>query len=71
MNHEEVTLASLVARQHTAVLVVDMQPMFTARPLFPPLAEVLPRLQRFLDGARAAGVPLVFIRQVIPRGPLD
>jgi nicotinamidase-related amidase len=66
MDNEQATLASLAAPQHTAVLVVDVQPMFTAMPLPPPLAEVLPRLRRFIDAARAAGVPRVFIRHVIP-----
>jgi nicotinamidase-related amidase len=66
MANERAALASLVAPQHTAVLVVDVQPMFTAMPLSPPLAEVLPRLGRFLDASRAAGVRRVFIRHVIP-----
>lgn len=66
MNPEQPTLASLIAPQHTAVLVVDVQPMFTAMPLAPPLSAVLPRLRQFLDAARAAGVPRVFIRHVIP-----
>lgn len=66
MANERAALASLVAPPHTAVLVVDVQPLFTAMPLSPPLAEVLPRLRRFLDATRAAGVLRVFIRVAIP-----
>ena len=66
MDTERASLAALASPQHTAVLVVDVQPMFTAMPLVPALDEVLPRLQRFLAAARAAGVPRVFIRHVIP-----
>jgi ureidoacrylate peracid hydrolase len=66
MDRERAPLAALVAPPHTAVLVVDLQPMFTGMTLAPPLAEVLPRLRQFLDGARAAGVLRVFIRHVIP-----
>jgi nicotinamidase-related amidase len=68
MEQVRAPLGYLVAPERTAVLVIDVQPMFTARPLVPPLDEVLPRLRRFLDGARAAGVQRVFIRQVIPEG---
>ena len=60
------TLASLVAPRHTAVLAVDVQPVFTTLPLLPALDGVLPRLRRFLAAARAASVPRVFIRHVIP-----
>lgn len=66
MDHERAALAALVAPQHTAVLVVDVQPLFTAMPLVPALDGVLPRLQRFLAAARDSGVPRVFIRVVIP-----
>lgn len=66
MHDSRTELASIVAPQHTAVLVVDVQPLFTAMPLFPALDEVLPRLQRVLAAARAAGVPRVFIRMVMP-----
>jgi nicotinamidase-related amidase len=59
-------LADLVDPRHTAVLVVDIQPLFTGMPLSPSPAEVLPRLQRVLAAARDAGVPRVFIRHVIP-----
>ena len=66
MDAERVSLAALAAPQHTAVLVVDVQPLFTAMPLVPALDAVLPRLQRFLAAARVAGVPRVFIRIVMP-----
>ncbi len=66
MGTERLSLAALTSPQHTAVLVVDVQPLFTAMPLVPALDEVLPRLGRFLAAARGAGVPRVFIRVVIP-----
>lgn len=66
METERASLVSFTTPQDTAVLVVDVQPMFTNMTLIPPVDEVLPRLRRFLDGARAAGVPRVFIRHVIP-----
>jgi len=66
MDNQRASLASLVAQGHTAVLVVDMQPLFTAMPLVPALDGVLPRLQRFLAAARDSGVPRVFIRIVMP-----
>jgi ureidoacrylate peracid hydrolase len=66
MDHERIPLARLVDPAQTAVLVIDVQPLFTERPLAPPLPEVLPRLRAFLDAARACGVARVFIRHVIP-----
>jgi ureidoacrylate peracid hydrolase len=66
MDSDRAPLAPLIAPAHTAVLVVDVQPLFTALPLSPPLDEVLPRIRRFLDSSRAAGVLRVFIRHVIP-----
>ncbi len=65
MDNQRATLAALTSPQHTAVLVVDVQPLFTAMPLVPALDGVLPRLQRFLAAARASGVPRVFIRMVV------
>ena len=59
-------LAALVDPRHTAVLVVDVEPLFTNMTLVPPVDEVLPCLRRFLDDARAAGVLRVFIRSIIP-----
>lgn len=66
MDTQRASLASFTTPQDTAVLVVDVQPMFTNQALIPPVDEVLPRLRRFLDGARTAGVLRVFIRAVIP-----
>lgn len=66
MDNQRVSLASFTTPRDTAVLVVDVQPMFTNKTLIPPVDEVLPRLRRFLDGARNAGVLRVFIRSVIP-----
>ena len=66
MDSRRISLASLVAPQQTAVLVVDMQRFFTDVPQFPPLDEMLPRLQRFLAAARAAGVLRIFTKVVIP-----
>ncbi len=66
MDTQRHDLAGLIAPEHTMVLVIDVQPVFTAMPLSPPLAEVLPRLRAFLDTARACGVPRTFIRQVMP-----
>jgi ureidoacrylate peracid hydrolase len=67
MDTERAPLAFLVAPQHTAVLVVDVEPLFTRGTRFPPMAEMLPRLRRFLDAAKAAGALRVFIRGVIPQ----
>ncbi len=66
MDNQRASLVSFTTPQDTAVLVVDVQPLFTTRTLIPPVDEVLPRLRRFLDGARTAGVLRVFIRSVIP-----
>jgi len=61
-------LATLVDPQETAVLVVDVQEVFVNFPtLYPPVEEVLPRLQRFIHEARAAGVLVVIIQAVIPQ----
>ena len=66
MDNERASLAAIVTPQHTAVLVVDVEPLFTRGTKFPPMDEMLPRLRRFLDAAKAAGVLRVFIRGVIP-----
>ena len=50
----------------TAVLVIDVQPFFANQDLQPPVGEVLPRLRRFLDIARDAGVLRVFVRAEFP-----
>jgi ureidoacrylate peracid hydrolase len=52
--------------QHTAVLVVDVEPIFVNMSLEPPVDEVLSRLHHLLDAAQAAGVLRIFIRSVIP-----
>jgi len=51
----------------TAVLVVDVQPLFTQMPLFPSVDEVLRRLRAFVDRARAVGATIVAIRIAIPK----
>lgn len=53
----------------TAVLVVDVQRLFTdmvGAPMDPPLSEVLPRIGRFVQDARAAGATVVLVRTIIP-----
>ncbi len=45
---------------------MDVQRVFTGLPLAPPVPDVLGNLRRFLDEARALGVPVVVIRAVIP-----
>ena len=67
MDTERSPLASLVPPQHTPLLVIDMKRFFTDRPQCPPLDEMLPRLRRLIDAARAAAVPLVFTKVVIPK----
>lgn len=52
----------------TAVVVVDVQRLFTdmlGAPIEPPLAEVLPRIGRFLGEARRAGATVVLVRTII------
>ena len=52
----------------TAVIVVDVQRIFTDMipfPLSPALGEVLPRMTRFLDEARRRHVPIVYLRTVL------
>jgi nicotinamidase-related amidase len=66
MEEERIPLATLGHPAQTAVLVIDVQPLFTSRPLVPPLDEVLPRVRAILDAARSFGVTRVFIRHVIP-----
>lgn len=60
------SLGPLAGPERTVVLVVDVQRVFTELPLSPPVAEVLGNLRRFLDGARALGVPVVVVRVVVP-----
>ena len=54
-------LATLVDPRRAAVLVVDVQPLFT-QGIEPPADQVLPALKRFLAAARTAKVLRVFIR---------
>jgi len=66
---EKVLLRTLGARagpERTAVVLVDVQRVFTGLPLSPPVAGVLGNLRRFLDGARALGVPVVVVRIAVP-----
>ena len=52
----------------TAVVVVDVQRLFTDLipfPLSPPLDDVLPAITRLLDAARHAGLPVVLVRTII------
>ena len=60
------SLGALAGPARTAVLLVDVQRIFTALPLSPPVAGVLGNLCRFLDEARAIGVPVVVVRIVVP-----
>lgn len=52
----------------TAVLVVDVQRLFTdmaGAPIDPPLNEVLPRIGRFLRESRSRGATVVLVRTII------
>lgn len=69
MQEQRETLSSLVDPRHSALLVVDVQRWFTRErpePMFPPVEGVLTRLRSFIDEARAAGVQVVRIQNVIP-----
>lgn len=61
-------IEALVAPQHTAAIMIDVQKAFTdeSRPKYPPVQEVLPRLQRFVDDARAAGVLVIWVQVTHP-----
>jgi nicotinamidase-related amidase len=67
------TLDELVDPAHTALVVVDMQRDFCLPggafdrlgvdiSMYPPM---IPRLARLIEGARAAGVPVVFIQMTV------
>src|SRR5262249_22555416 len=62
-------LAALADPQHTAVLVVDVQPLFIGDELQPPADQVLSTLRRFLAAAREASVLRVFIRFMCAENP--
>lgn len=52
----------------TAVVVVDVQRLFTdmvGAPVDPPLADVLPRIGRFVEASRSAGGTIVLVRTII------
>ena len=60
------SLGALAGPQHTAVVSIDVQRIFTGLPLYPPVDQVLGNLSRFLDEARKIGVPVVAARVIIP-----
>ncbi len=60
-------LAPLIDPRRAAVLVVDVQPLFT-QGVEPPVEQVLPALRRFLAAAREAHVLRVFISVHASRG---
>jgi nicotinamidase-related amidase len=70
------TLAELVDPRHTALVVVDMQRDFCTPggafdklgvdiTMYPPM---IPRLARLIDGARAAGAPVIYIQMTVLPG---
>jgi nicotinamidase-related amidase len=70
------TLAELVDPRHTALVVVDMQRDFCIPggafdklgvdiSMYPPM---IPRLARLIDGARAAGVPVIYVQMTVLPG---
>jgi nicotinamidase-related amidase len=70
------TLAELVDPRHTALVVVDMQRDFCIPggafdklgvdiSMYPPM---IPRLARLIDGARASGVPVIYIQMTVLPG---
>jgi nicotinamidase-related amidase len=67
----ETPIAALVDPRHTAILVVDVQPLFTEGTLQPPADQVLPALQRFLAAARGAHVLHVFLRFMRAAAPSE
>lgn len=68
MRESKSELASLADPRHTAVLVVDVQEQFAGMSLYPPVADVLPRVRRFVDIARVVGAMIVCIQEIIPTG---
>lgn len=73
------TLAELVNRKHTALLVVDMQNDFCKAgwsfdrlgidiSMYP---AMLPRLSRLLAGARDMGVPVIYIQMTVLPGRIS
>src|SRR5262245_45716443 len=69
MQEHREALSSLVDPRYSALLVVDVQRWFTRErpePMFPPVEDVLRRLRGFIDAARAAGLLVIRIQNVIP-----
>ncbi len=64
MSDTPLELSSLIDPRHTAVIVIDMQNGFCDPSDFPDSVPMLPRLRRFLDEARRAGVQLIFTQVV-------
>lgn len=61
-------LAGSIDPARTAVLVVDVQRLFTdmaGAPIHPPLHDVLPRIGRFLQECRSRGATVVLVRTII------
>ena len=65
----KIPLTTLVDPRRTAVLVVDVQPLFIGEELQPPADQVLSALRRFLAAAREANVLRVFIRFMSAENP--
>jgi ureidoacrylate peracid hydrolase len=64
-------LSEMIHPRHTAVIVVDVQRLFTdlfPRPVSPPLDETLANMEHFLDVTRASSVPILFVRTIVPPG---
>lgn len=62
------TELSMLHPETTAVVVVDVQRLFTdllGIPVAPPLGEVLPRIGRFLGEARGSGATVILVRTII------
>lgn len=69
MNSASAELGALLDPRQTAALVIDVQKAFTDEsrlPKYPPAGEVLPRLRRFVDDARAAGTLIVWVQVTHP-----
>jgi ureidoacrylate peracid hydrolase len=61
--------APTVHPSHTALLIIDVQNDFCRDE---PRKAMIPRIRRLLDGARAAGVTVIYVQNtVLPRGLSD
>jgi ureidoacrylate peracid hydrolase len=68
LGNEPGPLPPLSEPGRTAVIVVDVQRMFTdlfGLPVSPPLTDVLPTMARVVEAARDAGTTIVFVRSII------